>query len=324
MWTYERIAQLSVDEIQSLCKNARDRSVEDVVLLCEKVLATKKIDSRQARTQKDRRKSKGDVNSFTDEASIHRLAEIIRQLPAAEECANVQNRRRRQSNAQNLTLAALWRIYVECAFSSQEKSGPTSNLAKFTSGQSGLLDLAIVSRRNADEAWVRSEIETAGFRFTDTKTKIACRAYALFAALGEPSKLLKELPSSDSRAQAHSPMALFYDLAKNKLSRKYTHLPAKSSADIDHKPFYGLGPKQIRNILVNSGLASNVVPLDSRWKKFLEGRAGIVIDGKRLGQLNYYLQVEEVLRKALRIASEQRADIPDLATLDAIVFSTFD
>jgi len=304
MWTYERIAQLSVDEIQSLCKNARDRSVEDVVLLCEKVLATKKIDSRQARTQKDRRKSKGDVNSFTDEASIHRLAEIIRQLPAAG--------------------AALWRIYVECAFSSQEKSGPTSNLAKFTSGQSGLLDLAIVSRRNADEAWVRSEIETAGFRFTDTKTKIACRAYALFAALGEPSKLLKELPSSDSRAQAHSPMALFYDLAKNKLSRKYTHLPAKSSADIDHKPFYGLGPKQIRNILVNSGLASNVVPLDSRWKKFLEGRAGIVIDGKRLGQLNYYLQVEEVLRKALRIASEQRADIPDLATLDAIVFSTFD
>jgi hypothetical protein len=145
----------------------------------------------------------------------------------------------------------------------------------------------------------------------------------LFAALGEPSKLLKELPSSDSRAQAHSPMALFYDLAKNKLSDKDIHLSAKFSADIDHKPFYGLGPKQIRNILVNSGLAFNVVPLDSRWKKFLEDGAGIIIDGN-LGQLNYYLQVEEVLRKALLVASEQRADIPNLATLDAIVFSTFD
>jgi hypothetical protein len=323
MWTYERIAQLSTDEIRSLCKNARDRSAEDVALLCEKVLATKKIDSRQALKQTDRRQAKGDVNSFTDEASIHRLAEIIRQLPAAEECANVQNRRRRQANAQNLTLAVLWRIYLDCAFSSQEKSGPTSNLAKFTNGQSGLLDLTIVSQRNADEAWVRSEIETAGFRFTDTKTKIACSTYALFAELGEPSKLLKELPSSDSRAQAHSPMALFYDLAKNKLSDKDIHLSAKFSADIDHKPFYGLGPKQIRNILVNSGLAFNVVPLDSRWKKFLEDGAGIIIDGN-LGQLNYYLQVEEVLRKALLVASEQRADIPNLATLDAIVFSTFD
>lgn len=324
MWTYERIARLSTDEIQSLCKNARDRSAEDVALLCEKVLAEKNVGSRHVRKQMKRREAKCDVNLFADEALINRLAEIIRQLPAADESGNVQNRRSRQANAPNFTLAGLWRIYLDCAFSSQERSGPKSNLAKFANSQSGLLDLATVSQRNADEAWVRSEIETAGLRFTDKKTKIACSAYALFAALGEPSRVLKELPSSDSQAQAHSPIALFYDLAKNNLSDKHIHRSAKFSSEIDHKPFYGLGPKQIRNILINSGLAFNVVPLDSRWKKFLEDKAGIIIDSKRLGQLNYYLQVEEVLRKSLLRAREQRADIPNLATLDAIVFSTFD
>ena len=76
MWTYERISNLSTDEIQNLGKNARDRAAENVALLCEQILAEKKAESQKIRkTPANARTGRSEPLENIDESAIDRLAE---------------------------------------------------------------------------------------------------------------------------------------------------------------------------------------------------------------------------------------------------------
>jgi hypothetical protein len=211
------------------------------------------------------------------------------------------------------TLQELWRLFLICGFSSQENSEENSPLAKFVSSKSSLLHLETVRKHQCDKDWVLSELKPYLPRQLKNKVSLVIGSYPHFFQAGNPEDLLQDLCGNSGK------LKLFCDLSRGQENDKDIHNSSKFSRRIDHKPFPYIGNKQIRNILVNSGLSHNVVPLDSRWQNFF----GDVIETEKSSFTNEsdYLALENLLRDALIIAQQDRPDIVNLSVLDAIVFA---
>ena len=253
----------------------------------------------------------GPMSLLIDSALIDSLANAILALPPVMQSNNARERLRAQA-APVRTLSALWYRYIVCGFSTQENSEKDSRLGRFVRADGPLLHLAAVAAHSGDPAWVEREVRLYGFGKWDIKRTLVTAAYPLFMEAGRPDDMLTDL------CRAGGALKLFCDLARGEVSDRDLTLSAGFSAGINATPFHQIGEKQIRNILVNTGLAHNIVPLDSRWKTFFAEL--LVVTPKVLANRNRYLAIENALRSALLLVRERRPDIANLAILDAIVF----
>ena len=246
------------------------------------------------------------------ETAAMEIAELFTNLPSVTHVRNAQARLQRLSDPA-ATFSVLWRKYINCGFSSLEKSDPDTPLGRFAKGDSPLMDLQSILDRGEDSEWIASELAAAGLnRMTQRKTKLVLSAREAFAAAKGHDDLLVN-------GRAGSGLDVFLDLASGHANDRDIATSAKFSQRIDAGQLYGIGHKQIRNILVNTGLAHNVIPIDSRWKEYVGHR--MHFDAADLAQRTRYLEIEDVIRKALMLAQERRNDIPNLAVLDAVVFA---
>lgn len=327
-WTIERVRALSAAEIRSLEENVMKKENSAVAALCAQALA-------EIGKPKASQTSSGKVLPFDDSAVAAVTAAIEALIPASEEDfsenvrENINRRRGRVEQSSQLTLADLWWQYVVCAFSSQEKSGRRTAVHLFEHTGSLLHSLLDVANAGAAESWVSVQFDLfeqqcacAGiprFRFIKPKADIIIKGYPLFARASAPANALTACCLSGGE------LKVFCDLARGTLSDRNLSTSAQFSQNLDPKPFHGISHKQIRNILLNSGLCSNVLPLDSRWKKFLQEKTRLPIEGD-FGKKDFYLAVEDLLRRALIsiLAANPAFPVKDLSTLDAVVFEYFD
>lgn len=305
-WPIERIRSLTNTEVHNLRSNALERGNHAVAERCDQVLsigATKR--SGRARSEKQ-----ADMN--IPENAAAEIAELFINLPSISDIQNAQARIKRLANPVT-TFSALWRQYINCGFSSQEKSDPDTPLGKFAKSDSPLMDLQSIFEVGQDTEWIAAELVAAGLnRMTQNKTKLVLSARKAFmAAKGHDDLLIN--------GRADAGLDVFLELASGRTNDRDIAASAKFSRSIDAGPLHGIGHKQIRNILVNTGLAHNVIPIDSRWKEYVGHR--MHFKATDLAQHTRYLEVENVIRTALMLAQERRSDIPNLAVLDSVVFA---
>lgn len=250
----------------------------------------------------------------TPETAAVEIAELLTSLPNVADVQNAQARLKRLANPVS-TFSALWRQYINCGFSSQEKSDPDTPVGRFAQGESPLMDLQSVLAHSEDPGWIAAELAAAGLnRMTQKKTSLLLSARDAFAAAKGRDDLLV-----NGRAGAGDGLRVFLDLASGRASDHDIANSSKFSQSIDPGPLYGISHKQIRNILVNAGLAHNVIPIDSRWRAYVGNR--MYFETTDLAQRCRYLEVEDVIRNALMLTQERRDDIPNLAVLDSVVFA---
>lgn len=243
--------------------------------------------------------------------AVDQAAKLLLELPLADTVPNGRARRELQE-APVETLGDLWRLFVVCGFSSRENSEDDGKLALFLDDNGPLLDLEKIRAEDCKPEWVLSQIKGRGLRFTKNKVDLVVGNFAHFKTAGKAGDRLAEL------CYEKGALKLFCDLARGTMDDRELGISAAFSEHLDPAPFTGIGPKQLRNILVNAGLARNVVPLDSPWMVYLHG---IVPEGYTLTSSARYLLLEDLLRRALMNVQDRRPDLINLAVLDAIVFA---
>ncbi|MBN3761250.1 hypothetical protein [Burkholderia sp. Ac-20365] len=304
-WTIDKIKSLKKAEIQNLMANARAAGNLEVEELCRAALPAD-----VSRAKGDRKVSRG---TFEIPAShVAKVAELIERLRPVDELSNGLERRRLQASPIQ-TLGELWRLFITCGLSSMEDSEEGAALDRFIRAQGPLFDLGYLRRIECDPAEVLAEIKRNVPRMAQNKCTLVAGNFPLFeAAGGAPDTALSDIRDTES------PLLIFGELARGDRHDRDITKSAEFSLGINPDPFPRISHKQIRNILVNSGLARNVVPLDSRWSRFFGDI--LIVDSALLARKSRYLAVEDLLRQALIEASSQRTDIDNLAVLDAIVF----
>ncbi|WP_186308658.1 hypothetical protein [Paraburkholderia sp. BCC1885] len=138
-------------------------------------------------------------------------------------------------------------------------------------------------------------------------------AYPHFVEGGAPHDVLADL------CRETDALNVFCDLARGDTDDHDVAMSATFSQSLDHSASLHIGNKQIRNILVNFGLARNVVRVGSRWPNFFGDI--LATNSATFQNIDRYLAVENVLRSALIRVHAQRLDIENLAVFDAVVFS---
>lgn len=227
------------------------------------------------------------------------------------------------------TFADLWYQYTVAAFSSQAESDKGTAGHLFAAFKNPLHSLKDVAGARADGTWIAEQFEefaqqckaakVPAFGFVKAKTTVIIKAFSLFAEAGGPDDALAEC------CRGKEELRVFCDLARGTVGDRSLVTSARFSKLLDPSAYAGLSHKQIRIMLLSSGLCSNVLPLDSRWKRFLEDKAQIPLEGD-LGKKDYYEAVEDMLRQALISILTKNPDFPvkDLATLDAVACQYLD
>lgn len=303
LWPIERIRGLKKADVQNLRANALARGFDVIVQRCDEVLQTG-----VGTTSNISRSTKMHI----EDSAAADIAELFLALPKVMDVVNARRRLEILANPVS-TFSGLWRHYINCGFSSQEKSDPNTPLGRFSVSNSPLLELQTVIDRGEDSAWVLSQLAAAGLnRMTQKKVELLASARKAFVSS-------KGHDDSLANGRIGGGLDVFLDLANGRVSDRAIATSALFSASIDEGHLYGIGHKQIRNILVNTGLAHNVLPIDSRWRGYVGSR--LPFESTDLSNRSRYLALEDVLRKALMLAQERRDDIPSLAVLDSVVFA---
>ncbi|WP_186084756.1 hypothetical protein [Burkholderia gladioli] len=320
-WPIERIRTLTRESVGVLRGNCLTRNPA-VVELCDQVLADssyafdaeKPVKKNGGASNSKIKKSEKDGNRaefVLPPNAVDLIAQRLLKLPFADTVANGRERRKLQQSPVQ-TLGDLWRLFVVCGFSSQENAEDDGKLAAFLHADGPLLHLDKIRANRCDPVWVLSEIGGRGLRFSENKADLVIGNYAHFVEAGMESDRLAD------RCHGIEKLKIFCELARGTVHDHDLAGSAAFSKRLNAAPFVQIGPKQLRNILVNGGLAHNVVPLDSRWLTYLKG---IVPEGSAL-TLARYLLIEDLLRQALLSVQDQRADLANLAVLDAVVFAS--
>ncbi|MEK7890735.1 hypothetical protein AAB992_26855 [Burkholderia contaminans] len=318
-WPIERIRTLTREHVRSLRENCLGRNPE-IVAGCDQVLADgsyaldpldkKKATGTGSRIKRERKDGLPMKVTFAPDA-VDRVAKLLLDLPLADTVPNGFARRKLQE-APVETLGDLWRLFVVCGFSSRENSEDDGKLALFLHDDGPLLDLEEIGAEDCKPEWVLSQIQGRGLRFTKNKVDLVVGNFAHFKVAGKADDRLAGLCCEKGA------LKLFCDLVRGTVDDRDLGKSAAFSGRLNPAPFTGIGPKQLRNILVNAGLARNVVPLDSRWMGYLNG---IVPENYTLTSSARYLRLEDLLRRALMRVQDRRPDLINLAVLDAVVFA---
>lgn len=198
----------------------------------------------------------------------------------------------------NLSHGNLWAVHIACLLTSQQRSGPTSPVSQLLSKVPFPLELQRCAEQEDFTAHVGSVLKTqGGIRFTTKlprlfETNLSCFCGTRAVELQSKLLALKDDPS----------------IAQERGVARYL---AGCVA--------GFGPKQARNFLQILGLSRWVVPLDSRFIKWLKRFDFPVAPSSfALSDDGYYEFVEDGV---VELCS--RAGIFP-CVLDAAMFASFD
>ena len=198
----------------------------------------------------------------------------------------------------DLSRETVWKVFVGCQVTTQQRSGPNSLVKKFLNSESPALSYKKCKSSTSIKDMIATECKNRGLRRAPT---ISSNLLAIFNGLetGGWEGLMKHL---------------------NTLSKNTTM--AKERSVVNHlqsKAFPGLGQKQSRNFIQWLGLSRYEIPLDSRvLKKLKELGTNFVPSGAALTDEAVYIFVQDGI--------QQIAKILDLypCELDACLFSSFD
>ncbi len=252
-----------------------------------------------------------DTDSRKREEVIAQIAALLVLLPPSHS-VDSSVERQQQIAAPVSTFSGLWHVAVVCAFSSTEKSGKGSWLERFNKSKSPLLELKVMLAWDGNKQWVYKALDDCGnLRLHDRKWQILLSLQKAFkAALG----------TTDLLVDGHdgTPLQVFIDVARGRLSDEDLPTSRIFSGQLDPCGLYGIKNKQIRNILLNAGLARNVMALDSRFMSYVGDR--IPFKKNDLSRPDRYLEIEDILRCALIAIQAVRPDLSNLSILDAVIF----
>lgn len=298
--TTEHITSLAPDELVALAPIFRKLGHSGAADQCEALLAA--------------------------EPDVDILAQRIAALPAVSSVPAAVERRSSQEHPVK-DFSRLWRIFVVCGFSSQMNSNHDSPLDKFRKSSSPLLKLSTVIQQGAKAGWVKSQILQAADKHGGPIRRNLARRTRMIedgrkAFIDAGARRSDRL--QDGLIGKEGTLGVFIRLARGEISDRdlatsdafSRNLASKSRTAFEK--IHLIGPKQLRNILVNSGLAHNVLPLDSRWSGFLGYRKGF--NEPNLTSERAYRTTEQLVRLALIRAKGTRSDITNLAILDSLVF----
>lgn len=192
----------------------------------------------------------------------------------------------------------VWHVLVGCLLTTQQRSGPESNISRFINKEPFPLSYeTCLSKRNIEKYSRKTLTDFKGIRFTN---KI-------------PSQIVRNLTNLEE--------GLWTDtLARLKtLQKETTRDLEREVADYIDDHFPGFGPKQSRNFLQWLGLSRYEIPIDSRVVKWLKkfGFPG-ALSADALSDKDYYHFVSDGIQEMCRAS-----DIYPCA-LDAAIFISLD
>lgn len=196
----------------------------------------------------------------------------------------------------DLSSETAWRTLIGCFVTTQQRSDSRSRVSQFLNSESALLDLNTCLTSKDIATLTRTEITKAGLRRAEIISGQV--AYAVEQFRGKSWKTLAALLDS---------IRTYPTLRKER----------EVAADL-RKMFKGLGPKQSRNYIQWIGLSRYVVPLDSRFAKYLQSISfPVPVSVAGLQDEDYYRFVEDGIQEFTTLVGCYPC------MLDASVFSSF-
>lgn len=198
----------------------------------------------------------------------------------------------------SVALDDFWERLVGALLSSQQRSGPDSPVARLQRTEPFALSYGFCATQGDLEAAIRDVVQShKGIRFYN---RIAGYLVKDFAALDEglwveTKDVIEMLIGQDSPEQE------------------------RRTAEFIRDNYYGLGPKQSRNLLRGLGLTRYEIPIDSRITRWLNDfRFPVHLSAGGLADPYYYNFVSDGVQALCR----QSGILP--CVFDAAVFSSYD
>jgi len=212
----------------------------------------------------------------------------------------VVNRQKRNVNRNDIDLSKsnLWKVFVGCQVTTQQRSGPKSPVSRFLKSDSPALNYKVCQLASSPRKMLEHELSLAGLRRAPTMSNNLAHILSMLKA-GEWKVLLRHLQTLESNT------------TKGKEQKVAQYLRSKK--------YPGLGPKQARNYIQWVGLSRYEVPLDSRVLKKLEELGSTFIP--RATALS-----DETVYRFVQDGIQQIAAALEIypCILDACIFSSFD
>jgi len=207
-------------------------------------------------------------------------------------------RRNVEGERPSLTKTCVWHALATCLLTTQQRSGPQSQVYAF------------ISRRPFPIRYnlIRTQDDVAGFVAAEIRA---------FGGLRRGDTIGRELAENSRWFEGESWRKLGGWLESTADSED--HVSERRAARWIASGFRGLGPKQSRNFLQSLGLTRYEVPIDSRITKWLkEIGFPVALSATALADQGYYEFVSDGVRKI----AEAAGVLP--CVLDAAVFSATD
>jgi thermostable 8-oxoguanine DNA glycosylase len=231
----------------------------------------------------------------------HGDVEAVRQLVEKwKDSGLVAERRRRNCCAQANPVPRdwFWNAMLMCLLTSQQRSGPKSAVVRFL--EQSPFPLTAVACDGVED--VQQFVANALSGFSGIRNYNRIGEYAA-----------KNLPMM-SGAKWHE---VEFELEHLRAHRGLQH--ERRAANFIDDRFWGIGPKQARNLLQMVGLTRLVMPIDSRIVKWMRTLGfPLSVSSNVLGDRSYYEFVEDGL-----IELAERSGV-EPCILDAAVFASFD
>ncbi len=212
-------------------------------------------------------------------------------------------RSRREVNVEGdppkFTRASFWKQMVGCLLTTQQRSGPTSAISRFSDTYPFPLNYTECKRQRRLKSFVQ-------------------RTLADFGGIRRSSRLAEEIVYNfhwlESEGGWHEVEEQIESLRGNRTQKAEIKV-----ADFIDDNLKGFGPKQSRNLLQGLGLTKYEIPIDSRITRWLNDFGfPIGLSAVALADRNYYRFVSEGLRELCEASNIY----PCL--LDAAIFSSYD
>jgi len=201
-------------------------------------------------------------------------------------------------NISEVTKEVFWKELITCLLTTQQRSGPKSQVTKFVCTKPFPLDYSICETQSDLKRFIENTITNfRGIRLGKSISEAASVNYVWLNSGGwhQIFEMIEEL---------------------NRKSTKEAELKAVDTI-IDN--LRGFGPKQSRNLLQGLGLTRYEVPIDSRITKWLNNFGfPLVLSATALADRNYFNFVSEGFQQICKAC-----DISP-CVLDAAIFSSFD
>jgi hypothetical protein len=189
----------------------------------------------------------------------------------------------------------LWRAHIICLLTSQQKSGPSSAINKFSTSKIKKLSLSNLRKVGSIKSYVKKELKSfGGIRYYNRIGEFCESNYPLFQE-GIIKRELENLKNGNKELE-------------------------RIVADELASRLKGFGPKQSRNFLQMTGNSFYEIPIDSRIVKWMTKNLhlGYFISAQSLNDIGIYHLLNDMF-----IELCQKINCPP-CVFDACVFSSFD